>query len=142
MGFFSFITGDTGKSISNKHSVRGALPVHMVMPDDTRHGELNYDGYGTFGGVDFHHAVGWLNGIAPKDGDPEQDNGLRCPGIDLYCAWADRDAKRIKGLIGDKTPIFPRFAEGFGGLYADLNDPTPCPQQGYFYDEAEDIYDD
>ena len=33
MGFFSWKTSDTNKSISNKYSDRGALPVYLYCPD-------------------------------------------------------------------------------------------------------------
>ena len=58
MGFFSWKTVDTNESISNSYSVRGALPVKVLVPNEFtgEYGqeliEKHYEGYGVFGGQD------------------------------------------------------------------------------------------
>lgn len=76
MGFFSFITLDTGRSIRNRFTEEGATPVTMVYPLTSLNSEYlgsndqsnapcallvkrfedNYEGYGEFGGIDFFEA--------------------------------------------------------------------------------------
>lgn len=117
MGFFSFKTGNTYRSISNRHSTLGALPVAMVLPDNSRILEFNYDGYGIFGGVDVFKLIAELNGLK-----------TRSEGIEFYHSNA-------------KDKILPRFAEvekdprvstdPYWALAPMENDPA----QGYFYDD-------
>lgn len=76
MGFFSFTTLDTGRSILNRFTEEGATPVTLVYPLTSLNSELlnskdqseapcallvkrfegNYEGYGEFGGIDFFEA--------------------------------------------------------------------------------------
>ena len=57
MGFFSWKTSDTNRSISNVHSGRGTFKVTMLMPYGEKYVESDYEGYGIFGGMDFYDAV-------------------------------------------------------------------------------------
>lgn len=67
MGYFSWKTQDTNQSISNRDSVRGALPVYMVNPKTGEsYFEPDYDGYGRFGGKDYYELVAELNGKKNK----------------------------------------------------------------------------
>lgn len=111
MGFFSFKTSE-GRSIVNRCSRRPTFTVYMVMPDNTRHEERSYEGYGVFGGVDFYEAVAELNGLKGRDA-----------GIDLQFG-----RKKKKGTVK-----MPRFTEDKNAKWEDLKDPEDCPQQGYFY---------
>jgi hypothetical protein len=52
MGFFSFITQDTDKSIFNYHTELD-FPVQMTDNKGERWIEGSYSGYGIFGGKDF-----------------------------------------------------------------------------------------
>ena len=113
MGFFSFMTSE-GKSIPNQYAARPTFTVHMVRPDNTRHIERNYEGYGYFGGVDFYAALAELNGKRGRD-----------DGIDLFFG-------------GEKGVIYPRFTSDPNAKWEDLKDPRDCPQQGYFYDDDEE----
>lgn len=56
MGFFSWKTADTHKSISNKHTNR-CKPVYLLQPSGPHIKEPAYEGYGVFNGVD---AYVWL----------------------------------------------------------------------------------
>jgi hypothetical protein len=75
MGFFSFITSDTNKSISNSFSNRGALPVHMITEDGQVFTEDDYEGYGVFGGKDIYELIAELNELC-LDGDTDQKRGV------------------------------------------------------------------
>ena len=62
MGFFSWLTSDTKKSIANQHSTKSTFPVHMITEDGQIFTENNYDGYGVFGGKDIHVLAAEMNG--------------------------------------------------------------------------------
>jgi len=64
MGFFSFMTADTKKSITNVHSRRGALPVAVLIPKEFGGGcieERAYDGHGEFRGCDVYDLIAEWN---------------------------------------------------------------------------------
>ena len=116
MGFFSWNTVDTNESISNIYSNRGALPVAMVNPKTGEiFEELNYDGYGRFGGKDYYELLAELNGY-------ESNRNI---GIELE-------------LNGTKDYIAPLLLS-----YTNRNNwsqylgqkPTICEYQGYFYED-------
>jgi hypothetical protein len=129
MGFFSWNTCDTGESIANKYSTRPTFEVHMIAPDGRVFTEPDYEGYGEFGGKDFHELLAELNGLA-------SDRSL---GIDL--TFKDNPN-------GDNTPgvIYPKFVEiledDVVAQYADLPNPESCEAQGYFYGEDEEEEDE
>ena len=52
MGFFSWKTNDTEKSIANVHSYMEAFEVTMQDDKGNKWVEPEYDGYGMFGGKD------------------------------------------------------------------------------------------
>lgn len=52
MGFFSYITVDTNRSISNKYSNRGVFTVYLIDNEGNKWREDAYEGYGIFGGKD------------------------------------------------------------------------------------------
>lgn len=70
MGFFSFLTSDTQRSIPSFHSIRQPFLVHMVTEDGRIFSENNYEGYGVFGGKDFYTLSAELNGLT-GDNDEE-----------------------------------------------------------------------
>lgn len=69
MGFFSFKTSDTKKSIPNMSSNKGTFPVHMITEDGQVFTEEEYEGYGVFGGRDIYTLIGELNGVKGKTRD-------------------------------------------------------------------------
>lgn len=80
MGFFSWITSDTKRSLPNVHSNRDTFKVHMVTRDGQVYTEEAYDGYGDFNGQDFYELVAHLNGLVDKDMDLQEKRtrGINC----------------------------------------------------------------
>ena len=64
MGFFSWITQDTGESIANTYSSRRTFSVTMTDDKGNRWVEKDYDGYGVFDGKDFYELLDEMNGGA------------------------------------------------------------------------------
>jgi hypothetical protein len=112
MGFFSWRTQDTDRSICNKFSDR--QPFTVIMTDDKGNQwvEKNYEGYGEFGGKDYHELVAEMNGEKPD----------RMIGIDMECS-----PEKFPG----KTLIFPSLTE-YGTYYGGIK-PDSCEFQGFFY---------
>jgi hypothetical protein len=135
MGFFSWMTCDTGESIPSSYSDRDTFQVAMITPDGRAFREASYEGYGVFGGKDFYELLAELNGLEPDRG----------AGIDL--CFKDNGS-------GDDSPgvVYPKLveelsesasSEKIARLYSSLPNPTSCPHQGFFYqDEDEDDEDD
>ena len=127
MGFFSWKTSDTNRSISNVHSSRGAFKVYVLIPNEFGGGyieEDSYDGYGRFGGEDIYALVARWNCPEKCNGDDEHD---RLIGIDIACY--DRDNASLKYPI--KITEYPTKYE-----YASPS--NSCEDQGYFYWDEED----
>lgn len=120
MGFFSWKTSDTNKSISNKYSDRGALPVYLYCPDGTKIYEPDYDGYGDFAGQDAYALLARWNRPELCNGDDEHDRSI---GIDIGCY--DHQMAKLK------YPL--KFAESDSLTYAELKPAVSCPDQGFFY---------
>lgn len=74
MGFFSWLTSDTEKSIANHWSNRETFPVHMVTEDGQVFTENDYEGYGVFGGKDMYVLIAEMNGY--KGADDEETRQL------------------------------------------------------------------
>ena len=122
MGFFSWMTSDTHRSISNRYSSRGALPVYLYCPDGTKIYEPNYEGYGDFGGKDAYALLARWNRPELCTGDDDYDRGI---GIQIGCY--DRQMARLK------YPL--KFAESDSLSYDELGPAVECPDQGFFYEE-------
>lgn len=119
MGFFSWKTIDTNQSISNKHSYYGALPVVMV---NTQTGEifeeLDYDGYGVFGGKDYYELVAELNGYGSN----------RSLGIEI----------ELDETFDHIAPLLLSYENKDNWRdYIDMK-PMICDSQGFFYDFDEE----
>lgn len=129
MGFFSWHTCDTDRTIANKYSGKQTFTVHMITPDGRVFTESNYDGYGEFGGKDFYELLAELNGQGSN----------RDAGIDLSFDG---------NPSGDDTQgvIYPKLVEDLDPenvieQYNSLPNPKSCRAQGFFYDD-EDEYED
>jgi hypothetical protein len=119
MGFFSWITQDTKRSIPNVHCGKKTFTVYMHDDKGNIWEEKEYDGYGVFGGKDFYVLLAEMNGLTAKSRDK-----LRSMGIDL--------------VYGIKPYISPNLTQ-----YKVWNwknrPPENCPNQGFFYfDKDED----
>jgi hypothetical protein len=109
MGFFSWITQDTNRSISNVYSSRPFFRVFMIDHLGNTWKENAYEGYGQFGGKDYYELMADMNGLESIDET-----------IDLYF---------------DPTPttLFPNLVE-YAHKWKWINEkPKDCPDQGFFY---------
>lgn len=112
MGFFSWKTQDTDKSIANVHSNRE--PFFVCMHDNKGNiwTETSYDGYGEFGGKDFYELLAEMNGLSTRE-----------QGIDL--------------AYSDKPYLSPNLVESITWEW--INEaPKTCDEQGFFYEEDDD----
>ena len=116
MGFFSWKTQDTNKSIPNKYSGMKMETIYMVNPVTMEtFEEHDYEGYGVFGGKDFYELVAELNGKT-----------TRSEGIDI--------AFHAGNYVSPILVSQPNRAKEFIG-----QKPEICKYQGYFYPEFEDV---
>lgn len=130
MGYFSWKTCDTDRSIANNASDRETFEVHMITPDGRVFTEKNYEGYGEFGGKDFYELLAELNGL-----DSDRSAGI-------HLCFKDNSG-------GDGSPgvIYPKIVENLKNnvksQYESLPNPKSCEFQGFFYydeDEGEDDF--
>jgi len=108
MGFFSWKTQDTDRSIANQHSGRDTFKVWMHDDKGNKWVETNYEGYGEFEGKDYYELLAEMNGL-PSD---------RYEGIKL--AHSDKPYKS------------PNLTESEHWEYID-SEPVRCTHQGFFY---------
>lgn len=111
MGFFSFKTQDTNRSIPSRYSCRKTFKVFMHDNAGNVYPETNYEGYGTFGGMDYYELLAKMNGLAD-----------RYDAIRAYCDKTD-------GLL------YPNLTESEDWQWRNERT-SECPNQGYFYDSA------
>jgi hypothetical protein len=110
MGFFSFKTQDTLRSISNEESKRGTFTVFMHDNKGNVYKESNYAGFGEFGGVDYYELLAEMNGLK-----------TRSQGIDLaYSGKAYKAPNLTETAVWDYTNEAPQR----------------CENQGYFYESG------
>jgi hypothetical protein len=136
MGFFSWKTMDTDKSISNNYSNRGSFKVEMLDDKGNVWTEDNYEGYGVFGGKDFYELLAEMNGFVSQKGLTYEVDGeaytdeARSYGISL--AFKDNGS-------GDHTfgVKYPNLVEEANGWRYDYYGPDSCESQGYFYDDED-----
>jgi hypothetical protein len=129
MGFFSWKTQDTDKSIANHWSIRSTFHVDMIDDKGNVWSEDNYEGYGVFGGKDYYELLAEMNGLT---GDGTED--MRMKGIEL----AFKDSPN-----GDNPEVkFPNLVEMAVGWPYDPKGPESCEWQGFFYDDETDDEDD
>lgn len=107
MGFFSWHTQDTDKSIANHYSERPTFRVYMTDNNGNQWVEDSYDGYGEFGGMDYFELVAKMNGL-----------GTRSEGINCY--------------YDSKDCLYPNLSESPDWVWRNEK-PKSCSDQGYFY---------
>lgn len=105
MGFFSWKTQDTDRSIANNYSKQPTFPVYMTDNKGNRWEEVNYEGYG---GKDYFELLAEMNGL----------DSSRDAGIDL--------------AYSDKPFISPNLSESPNWEWVNEK-PEDCECQGYFY---------
>lgn len=108
MGFFSFKTQDTKRSIANAYSTQGTFTVYLHDNKGNVWTEHNYEGYGDFGGVDFYELMARMNGLRN-----------RYEAVNAWCANQD-------GLL------YPNLSESPQWEWRNES-PERCEFQGYFY---------
>lgn len=131
MGFFSWKTSDTKKSIANRYSDCGALPVYLITPNNEKIYEPNYDGYGHFGGFNAYALVAQWNYPKLCNGDTDHDSY-----IGLHYSVLDGEREPYKQSKRLKYPL--KFAEDPSLNYEDLEPAEECPYQGLIYDDKEE----
>lgn len=120
MGFHSFKTHDTNRSIPNKHSSRKCLTVHMVNPINGRvYIDTNYSGYGVFGGKDYYILLAQMNGLEPEIDGPHT---MRDLGLRLF----------FNPKVDTIYPVLLENPKEDPAVYQWLQ-PLLCDEQGYFY---------
>lgn len=141
MGFFSWITQDTDRSICNTYSDREPFRVIMLDNKGNKWVEDNYEGYGVFGGKDFYELLAEMNGVVERDKvqlqGEEYTDYMRGKGIDLVYE---------NNPSGDNTPgvLYPNLVEDENWKWRNTG-PFSCPDQGFFYPdipEDEDEWED
>ena len=118
MGFFSWKTQDTNRSIANSSSRRETFRVIMTDDKGNKYVEDNYEGYGVFGGKDYYRLLAEMNGLGSD----------RSKGISL--AFSKSRSGVSEGVI------YPSLSEC--GNYYNGESPDDCEFQGFFYDDDND----
>jgi hypothetical protein len=134
MGFFSWMTQDTDKSIASVYSTRNTFPVYMIDDKGNVYYEPEYEGYGDFGGKDYYELLAEMNDLT-EGPNPTIHNDLRSKGINL--AFKDNPS-------GQHTPgvKYPNLVEDKDGWVYDMKGPKSCGDQGYFYKDEDEEYEE
>ena len=108
MGFFSWKTQNSNRSIANRYSSKETFPVTMTDNRGNCWYEPNYEGYGVFGGMDFYELLANMNGLKGRD-------------------------KGITLKFSGKPFISPNLYEGVVRHQWKNEEPEDCEFQGFFY---------
>jgi len=133
MGFFSWNTQDTDKSIANQYSNRKTFRVQMLDNKGNVWTEDDYEGYGRFGGKDYYELLAEMNGFTSDKTGDEYTDEARGFGIDI--AFKDNGSG-----VATEGVYYPNLIEKADGWVYEMGGPDTCDYQGYFYDETD--YDD
>lgn len=110
MGFSSWLTQDTNRSISNMYSSKPVFTFYMLDNQGNVWKEDCYEGYCMIGGKDYFELLAEMNNFTDRK-----------VGIRLY--FEDTD----------KYIIYPNLVENLKGWTWVNEKPMQCPHQGYFY---------
>jgi len=134
MGFFSWKTQDTDKSIANKYSIRRTFRVQMMDNKGNVWTEDDYDGYGVFGGKDYYELLAEMNGVTSVyEGGEKYTFDMRQEGIGLAFG------KNNGSGVGTDGVYYPNLVEQANGWVYQMSGPDSCDEQGFFYgDDDED----
>jgi len=126
MGFFSWRTADTDRSIPNRYSGRDTFTVYMRDHKGNMWIEDKYEGYGVFAGKDYYELLAEMNlqkvGSTLVRGDSESMS-LREIGL-----WMEFES-------GLKTLRYPMLFQNINSTYFDSKKQKcdSCYYQGFFY---------
>ena len=133
MGFFSWNTQDTDKSIANQYSNRKTFRVQMIDNKGNVWTEDDYEGYGRFGSKDYYELLAEMNGFtSDKTGDEYTDEAR---GFGITLAFEGNGSG-----VATEGVYYPNLIEKADGWVYEMGGPDTCDYQGYFYDETD--YDD
>ena len=130
MGFFSWNTQDTDKSIANQYSNRKTFRVQMIDNKGNVWTEDDYEGYGRFGSKDYYELLAEMNGFTSDKTGDEYTDEARGFGIDI--AFKGNGS----GVATDGV-YYPNLVEQAKGWRYEMAGPDSCDYQGYFYDEED-----
>ena len=150
MGFFSWKTSDTKRSIPNAHASKETFPVFLKDNKGGVWEEKSYDGYGVFGGKDYHELLDEMNGgtgdrqrgidlqyppkIYPKEKENDKCNILNDDGT--YRESTIKEYNEIANKFWKEMPApvkFPILVEDPTIEWSLKLKPKDCEYQGYFY---------
>jgi hypothetical protein len=134
MGFFSWKTQDTDRSIANNYSTRKTFTVVMIDNKGNEWIEQSYEGYGVFGGKDYYELLAEMNGVVDKvelQGEA-YTNYMRGKGIDLAFSKGNGSG------VGTEAIYYPNLIEQADGWVYEMAGPDTCESQGYFYEDDDD----
>ena len=121
MGYFSWRLSGTDTPIMNQCSGAGATKATMLSPNGGEsYTELNYEGYGIFGGKDAYVHLCDMNLPEHKDKTEEFRRSMGLA-LDMGNAYADKDTGKL-------------YSFHFSTLHPDINDFTgnyATKQEGY-----------
>ena len=137
MGFFSWRTQDTDRSIANNYSTRRTFTVVMIDNKGNKWVEQDYEGYGVFGGKDYYELLAEMNGFVSEKGltyeiDSEAYTD-EARGFGINLAFKDNP-----NGIGTKGVLYPNLIEKADGWVYEMAGPDSCENQGYFYANEDD----
>ena len=125
-GQFSWLTQDTNTQIGSEP--QNKISVYMYDNKGNKWHEPDYDGYGEFGGKDYHELMAEMNGYETRE-----------DGIDL--AYDKIETKNEDGIT-----LFPALVEDSNYNISNHDftvQPENDPNQGWFmYDDEDDMYSD
>lgn len=140
MGFFSWRTQDTDRSIANNYSTRKTFTVVMIDNKGNKWIEQDYEGYGRFGGKDYYELLAEMNGFVSQfdyeKGTDKYTDEARSFGISLAFS------KDNGSGVGTEGVYYPNLIEMADGWIYEMSGPDSCEFQGYFYDDIWDGEED
>jgi hypothetical protein len=137
MGFFSWNTQDTDKSIANQYSNRKTFRVQMIDNKSNVWTEDSYEGYGNFGGKDFYELLAEMNGFVSQKGLTYEVDGEaytdEARGFGINLAFKGNGSG-----VGTEGVYYPNLIELADGWIYEMAGPDSCDFQGFFYDDEND----
>lgn len=142
MGFFSWKTNDTNKSIGNIYGdLDKVFTVYMKDNDGNVWTEGAYEGYGKFGGKDFYELVAEMNGLKTRD-EGVLLSSITTPECLVHKITDSQWDTMSDNITVDRiTLLQKRVVAIFPNLVEDINtewkneEPENCEFQGFFYPE-------